>query len=114
MKKTDAKYIQVIYTSSLSEKDLDVHSKVFINNGSNQPGCENEILFDKMFCDHNFIITLYERIASGEIQLFAYRKTKVKSDVRDYVMVVGHLYHANEIGVFYANTDESIPSNRRK
>lgn len=58
-------------------------------------------------------MTLYEQIATGEIQLFAYKKTaKVRGDVRDYVMVVGHLYHANEIGVFYANTDESIP--RRK
>lgn len=115
LKKTDAKYIQAIFSSKLSQQNIDVHCKVFINDGAHQPSCEHLILVNQMFCSHNFLPELYRKISKGKKYLIGYRDPDENKDVKNVPskMMVGHRYRRNEIGVFYANTDGTVEKKPR-
>lgn len=98
LEKTDAKYVQAIYTSSISQ-NIDVHCKVFINRHQiAQPGCEKMGPLTRNFCSHTYAIYLYDEIGAGW-KLMATKENE-KSE-----MMVGHLSHENAIGVFDVKTD---------
>lgn len=101
LEKTDAKYIQAIFSSCLSQQNIDVHCKVFINGGSLQPLCANRPAIIRDFCSHNYVLSLYNEIGAGR-RLFAFAMSENKEK---YGMMIGHLSHENAIGVFHAKTD---------
>lgn len=116
LKKTDAKYVQAIFTSKLSQQNIDVHCKVFINDGAHQPGCGHLRLFNQILCCHNFLPGLYKKIIKGKKQLIGYRDPDENKDVENVpsMIVVGHRSRKNAIGVFYANTDGTVEKKPRE
>lgn len=108
LRRSDARYIQAIYTSSVSKQDLDLHCKVFVNNGKDQKGCEGHYLTAKDFCNHCYLVGLYDDIGMKATTLIGYLDPDRNGE--NYTIgavLVGHQFQDYSTGVYYANTDGS-------
>lgn len=128
--KSDAKYIQAIYSSRLGLKNIDAHSKVILNDGKysnahlnykiqlqfqillrnnqlgiTQPTCNHVEFIQQTFCNHNYLFMVYNYMARDEYDLLAFKNpiaSKNSENAPD--LIVGHFGTKNICGVFYANT----------
>lgn len=110
LKKSDAKYVQIIITSRLALRSIEAHCRIIINDGINQPHCEGFNFIQKTICNHNYLFWLYSWIAKGYYKLFAQKDPKANGNDKNVPdkMLVGHLNPENVCGVFCANvTDDS-------
>lgn len=108
LRRSDARYIQAIYTSSLSRQSIDLHCKVFVNDGANQEGCEKKFLLLKNCCNHAYLLALYDDIGMKTKTLIGYMDPDRNGEhYTNGTVLVGHHSQDNPTGVYYANTDNS-------
>lgn len=108
--RSDAKYIQAIYSSRLGLKNIDAHCKIILNDGITQPTCNHKEFIQQTICNHNYLLIVYRDIASNEYTLYANKDPKANENnenVPDEI-IVGHLSTRNICGVFYANTTDKM------
>lgn len=107
LSKSDAKYIQAIYSSRLGLKNIDAHCKIILNDGITQPTCNHVEFIQQTFCNHNYLFMIYDCMARDQYDLLAFMDpmaSKMNENLPD--VVAGHFGTKNICGVFYANTTD--------
>lgn len=105
--RSDAKYIQAIYSSRLGLKNIDAHCKIILNDGITQPNCSYVEFIQQTFCNHNYLFTVYDRMASDNYDLLAFKNQTASENNQNVPdLIVGHFGTKNICGVFYASTKD--------